>query len=75
MSIIEALRCTATPGCKERDCIGCKWHTVEWVDEHPNIPIIADCEINGRKAWIGCDCDRIALEAANLIQKLTGETV
>jgi len=70
MSIVEALRCSSKPASNEQDCQNCKWHLIDYCDEHPDIGIPADGEINGRKVWIGCDTDRIALEAANLLEKL-----
>lgn len=57
--IVEALRCTSSPGAKCRE--GCRYRTVETIDTGEEIA-----------QWTSCDCDRIDQDAADAIEMLVG---
>lgn len=65
--IIKALRCSATPGTEHHDCEKCRYRYLEPVDD--KIPCRPDVEIAGVKYWESCDCDRICMDAAELLEK------
>lgn len=57
-NIIYALRCSSTPPKEwgERQCEECVYGTRQ--------------EMDGEE-WIACDCDRIGMDAAEALEKLT----
>lgn len=62
--LIRALRCTATPYSK---CRGekCPYGNMERLEPEVQKAV-------GRGFWFSCDVDRIALEAADRLEKLLG---
>lgn len=54
--IVWALRCTAKTG--YRDCTGCPYLLEEALEE-----------LGEDEDWLACDVDRIALDAANLLEQ------
>ena len=65
--IVKALRCSASP--KHSDCSNCKYRYLEEVSD--KIPCSPDCEIDGVQYWESCDCDRMVLDAADVIDRLS----
>ena len=65
--IIKALRCSGTPRPKY-DCDNCPYRRLEKVPD--GIPIEEDVIIDGEKYWEGCDCEKIVIDAANLLEKI-----
>lgn len=65
--IIKALRCSGTPRPKY-DCDNCPYRRLEKVQD--GIPIEEDVIIDGEKNWEGCDCEKIAIDAADLLEKI-----
>ncbi len=65
--IIKALRCTGTPRPKY-DCENCPYRELNEVSD--DIPIKEDVIIDGKKYWEGCDCEKIVIDAANLLEKI-----
>lgn len=65
--IIKALRCSGTPRPKY-DCDNCPYRRLEKVQD--GIPIEEDVIIDGEKYWEGCDCEKIAIDAADLLEKI-----
>ena len=65
--IIKALRCSGTPRPKY-DCDNCPYRRLEKVQD--GIPIEEDVIIDGEKYWEGCDCEKIVIDAANLLEKI-----
>lgn len=63
--IVRALRCTSTPG---SECMGnaCAYWNVEDLDEYIR-------NIDGKYDCSGCDCDRIVMDAADMISALMEE--
>lgn len=57
-NIIHALRCSNTPfsAGDERKCEECVYATTEFFEGHK---------------WVSCDCERIGLDAAEALEKLT----
>lgn len=66
--LIKALRCSATVKPKDWNCAECPYRTLEEVDDR--IPCPPDVEENGKKYWESCDCDRIVLDAAELLENM-----
>lgn len=64
--VIRALRCSASP--KHSDCTVCKYRYLEEVSD--KIPCPPDLEIDGKKYWESCDCERVSMDAADLIERL-----
>ena len=62
--IIEALRCTTKVGVKCRT--DCPYRMREQIN--PEIGIPAEEVIDGVGYWISCDCDMIALDAADALE-------
>lgn len=56
--IIKALRCSATPG--KHDCTGCPYVVIEKLNGE-------EAEIFGTSELESCECDKIALDAAELL--------
>lgn len=67
--LIAALKCSsqAHTKCDEN----CPYRTLEKTRD--DFPIPADVVINGVGYWLGCDCDRMATDAADVIAKLSAE--
>lgn len=65
--IIKALRCTSTPRHKY-DCENCPYRELNEVND--DIPIKEDVIIDGKKYWEGCDVEKIAIDAADLLEKI-----
>lgn len=65
--LIEALRCSATPPSKNVDCKSCRYRLLEPVGD--KIPVPHDTVIDEVKYWESCDVDRIALDAADALEK------
>ena len=64
--IIQALRCTSTPGGPTGDCEKCPyWKTEQLTAEQK--------EKLGVDAWTSCDVDKVGMDAADLIERLTAE--
>jgi len=70
-NIIEALRCSVSAG--NHDCVNCPWSAKERLDDFPELKskIPHDAIIDGVAYWISCDVERIALEAADELERLT----
>ena len=65
--IIKALRCTSMPRHKY-DCKNCPYRELNEVND--DIPIKEDVIIDGKKYWEGCDAEKIAIDAADLLEKI-----
>lgn len=64
--IIQALRCTSTPGGPTGDCEKCPyWKTEQLTAEQK--------EKLGVDTWTSCDIDKVGTDAADLIERLTAE--
>ena len=64
--IIRALRCTSTPGDHTSNCEQCPY----WKKEQLNGRLK---EKLGTDTWISCDVDKVGMDAADLIERLTAE--
>ena len=58
--IIRALRCSATYS-EAVDCTGCPYLLEETLTEDV-------AQIVGDKLWMSCDCDRMAMDAAEMLE-------
>ena len=65
--IIKALRCTSTPRPKY-DCENCPYRELNEVND--DIPIKEDVIIDRKKYWEDCDVEKIAIDAADLLEKI-----
>lgn len=65
--IIKALRCTSIPRHKY-DCENCPYRELNEVND--DIPSKEDTIIDGKKYWEGCDVEKIAIDAADLLEKI-----
>lgn len=64
--IVQALRCTSTPGGPTGDCEKCPyWKTEQLTAEQK--------EKLGVDTWPSCDVDKVGMDAADLIDRLTAE--
>ena len=64
--IVQALRCTSTPGGPTGDCEKCPyWKTEQLTAEQK--------EKLGVDTWTSCDVDKAGMDAADLIERLTAE--
>ena len=64
--IVQALRCTSTPGGPTGDCEKCPyWKTEQLTAEQK--------EKLGVDTWTSCDIDKVGTDAADLIERLTDE--
>lgn len=64
--IVRALRCTSTPGGPTGDCEKCPyWKTEQLTAEQK--------EKLGVDTWTSCDIDKVGLDAADIIERLTAE--
>lgn len=66
--IIQALRCTSTPGGLQEDCTGCTYYRKEQLDAELK-------EKLGVDTWPSCDVNKVGMDAADLIERLTAENV
>lgn len=64
--IIRALRCISMVSTENTPCETCKYVYKELIPQD----IIK--RVDGQEYWIVCDCDRITLNAADLLEKLVG---
>lgn len=64
--IIQALRCTSTPGSLHEDCTGCPYYRKEKLDAELK-------EKLGVDTWPSCDVNKVGMDAADLIERLTTE--
>lgn len=64
--IVQALRCTSTPGDHASNCEQCPY----WKKEQLNGRLK---EKLGTDTWTSCDIDKVGLDAADLIERLTAE--
>lgn len=64
--IVQALRCTSTPGDHASNCEQCPYWKKEQLDGRLK-------EKLGTDTWASCDIDKIGLDAADLIERLTAE--
>lgn len=64
--IIQALRCTSTPGSLHEDCTGCPYYRKEQLDAELK-------EKLGVDTWPSCDVNKVGMDAADLIERLTAE--
>ena len=64
--IVQALRCTSTPGGPTGDCEKCPyWKTEQLTAEQK--------EKLGVDTWTSCDIDKVGTDAADLIERLTAD--
>lgn len=71
--LIQALRCASDTSGNPHECKGCKYRVLEEI--RPEIPIPADVELDGKMYWEGCDCDKIAQDAADWIEQKLPEVL
>ncbi len=64
--IVQALRCTSTTGDHTSNCEQCPY----WKKEQLNGRLK---EKLGTDTWTSCDIDKVGLDAASLIERLTAE--
>ena len=64
--IVQALRCTSTPGSLHEACTGCPYYRKEQLDAELK-------EKLGVDTWPSCDVDKVGMDAADLIERLTAE--
>lgn len=64
--IIQALRRTSTPGGLYEDCTGCPYYRKEQLDAELK-------EKLGVDTWPSCDVNKVGMDAADLIERLTAE--
>lgn len=64
--VVQALRCTSTPGSLHEDCTGCPYYRKEKLDAELK-------EKLGVDTWPSCDVNKVGMAAADLIERLTAE--
>lgn len=64
--IVQALRCTSTPGGPIGNCEECPYYRREQAEGEFK-------EKLGTDTWASCDVDKIGMDAANQIERLTAE--
>lgn len=67
--LIKALRCSTKPKTDFAECRGCRYGTLEPINE--KIPAKPDVIIDGDAFWTGCDCDKMANDAADQLEELS----
>ena len=73
--LIAALRCSANPKYSEENCFFCKYVKKEDVEKlgltAVEIAAYTDClQEGGKKYYVSCDCDRMAIDAADMLDNL-----
>ena len=63
--IVKALRCSAQIPSNEEQCAGCPY----FVLEHPSEDDVKELGLEPEWQWKGCNVDRMALDAADRIEK------
>lgn len=63
--IVKALRCSAQIPSNEEQCAGCPY----FVLEHPSEDDVKELGLEPEWQWKGCNVDRMALDAAGLIER------
>lgn len=66
LEIVRALRCTSTAQDRARDCAACRYWRKETLTQ-------AQKEKLGVDEWTSCDVDRVAMDAANLLDRFAEE--
>lgn len=69
--LIKALRCSARVKKEEDDCSKCPYRYLQEID--PKYPIPHDIEEDGKLYWEQCDCEQMALDAADMIETMQRE--
>ena len=64
--IVQALRCTSTPGSLHEDCTGCPYYRKEKLDAELK-------EKLGVDTWPSCDVNKVGMDAADLLERLIAE--
>lgn len=64
--IVQALRCTSTPGGPTGDCEKCPYWKIEQLTAEQK-------EKLGVDTWPSCDVNKVGMDAAELIERLTAE--
>lgn len=64
--IVQTLRRTSTPGGLSEDCTGCPYYRKEQLDAELK-------EKLGMDTWPSCDVNKVGMDAADLIERLTAE--
>ena len=64
--IVQALRCTSTPGGPTGDCEKCPYWKTEQLTAEQKKKLGVD-------TWTSCDVDKVGMDAADLIERLTAE--
>ena len=64
--IVQALRCTSTPGEFPEDCTGCSYYRKEQLGAEMK-------EKLGVDTWPSCDTNKVGMDAADLIERLPAE--
>ena len=64
--IVQALRCTSTPGSLHEDFTGCPYYRKEKLDAEKKKKLGVD-------TWPSCDVNKVGMDAADLIERLTAE--
>lgn len=67
--IVKALRCSAQIPSNEEQCAGCPY----FVLEHPSEDDVKELGLEPEWQWKGCNVDRMALDAADRIEKQDAE--
>lgn len=65
--VLAALRCSAAEDVHETHCESCPYYVVEDLDGE-------NAAFFGER-WVSCDVDRMALDAAEMIEELSGRGV
>ena len=64
--IVQALRCTSTQGGQTGDCEKCQYWKTEQLTAEQKGKLGVD-------TWTSCDVDKVGMDAADLIERLTAE--